>query len=175
MKKKTEETSKMNKQEIIYSAIVEKELLHNWLVQREQLKTLKELNDTMKDMTIVLKQFENHQFLEIHKSKWKMVLYNLSLWMLFAIGTVLWLMMLSWSTYHFFKDSPALKSAVENQLKLRQFDIQNIKDKIKTEIKKESPDIQEIKDKVKIEVKTELKKEATTVSKNNAWIWVPLK
>ena len=48
-------------------------------------------------------------------------------------------MLLSWSTYHFFKDSPAIKDAIENQLKIRQFDIQNIKDKVKDELKKESP------------------------------------
>ncbi|EKE28426.1 MAG: hypothetical protein ACD_3C00060G0006 [uncultured bacterium (gcode 4)] len=171
----TEDVKKMNKQEIIYSAVVEKELLHNWLVQREQLRTLKELNDTMKEMTLVLKQFENHQFLEIHRSKWKIMLYNLSLWMLFAIWTVLWLMLLSWSTYHFFKDSPAIKSAIENQLKMRQFDIQNIKDKVKTEISKENPvNIQEIKDKVKKEVKTELSTEASNIETGNTNTWISI-
>ena len=77
-------------------------------------------------------------------------------------------MLLSWSTYHFFKDSPAIKSAIENQLKMRQFDIQNIKDKVKTEISKENPvNIQEIKDKVKKEVKTELSTEASNIEKGN--------
>ena len=122
---------KMKKQEIVYSAIVEKELLHNWLVQREQLKTLKELNSTVKELTFVLKEFETHQFLEIHKSKWKILLYNLSLWILFAIWTVLWFMILSWTTYHFFKDSEALKNLVDSQLKIRQFDVEEIKDKAK--------------------------------------------
>ncbi len=129
----------IKKHEIIYSAIVEKELLHNWLVQREQLKTLKELNTTINELTEILKEFEKHQYFEIHRSKWKIILYNLSLWILFAIWTVLWLMFLSWSTYHFFKDSTALRNVVENQLKIRQFDIQNIKDKVKAEIKKELP------------------------------------
>lgn len=133
----SDSSKKMKKQEIIYSAVVEKELLHNWLVQREQLKTLKELNIAIKDLTEILKMFETHQFLEIHKHKWKIVLYNLSLWMLFAIWTVLWLLLLSWSTYHFFKDSTALKNAIDNQLKIRQFNVQDIKDKIKSELKKD--------------------------------------
>lgn len=77
---KTEKSQKQfNKQEIIYSAIVEKELLHNGLVQREQLKTLRELNETMKTLTVILQDFERHEFLEIHKSKWKIILYNISL------------------------------------------------------------------------------------------------
>ena len=131
------EEKKLKKNEIIYSAIVEKELLHNWLVQREQLKTLKELNTTMKELTGVLKDFEQHQFLEIHRSKWKLALYNISLWILFAIWTVLGLLLLSWFTYHFLKDSQAIKNVVDSQLKLRQFNIDDIKDKVKEEIKME--------------------------------------
>lgn len=126
-------SQKLDKKEIIYSAIVEKELLHNWLVQREQLKTLKELEKTMKDMTEVLKEFRDHQFLEIHKSKWKIILYNLSLGMLFAIWTVLGLMFLSWSTYHIFKDSTEIRNIINNQLRVRQFDLQEIKDKAKSD------------------------------------------
>lgn len=124
-------SQKLDKKEIIYSAIVEKELLHNWLVQREQLKTLKELEKTMKDLTEVLTEFRDHQFLEIHKSKRKIILYNLSLGMLFAIWTVLGLMFLSWSTYHIFKDSTEIRNIINNQLKVRQFDLQEIKDKAK--------------------------------------------
>lgn len=123
--KQPEKTFK--KQEIIYSAIVEKELLHNWLVQREQLKTLKELNSTIKDLTVILQEFEKHQFMTIHKSKLKIALYNLALWMLFAIWTVLGLIFLSWSTYHFFKDSEQLKWIINKQLEMRQFDLNGIK------------------------------------------------
>jgi hypothetical protein len=78
-------------------------------------------------------------------------------------------MTLSWSTYHFFKDSPAIKSAIENQLKMRQFDIQNIKDKVKSEIKTENPvNVQDLKNKVKSEVKIELKKESIQAAKNSS-------
>lgn len=129
------DAKKIKKQEIIYSAIVEKELLHNWLVQKEQLKTLKELNVAIKELIDILKVFETHEFLTIHKSKWKIALYNLSLWMLFAIWTVLWLLFLSWSTFHFFKDSEALKNIVNNQLSSRQFNVQEIKEKADEAIK----------------------------------------
>lgn len=137
MKKNIESQKVFNKQEIIYSAIVEKELLHNWIVQRELLKTTKELNATLNWLTIFLKEFEKHEFLKIHKSKWKIALYNLILWVLFAIWTVFWLMFLSWSTYHFLKDSPEIKNIIQSQLNLRQFNIQEIKDKVKNELKKE--------------------------------------
>lgn len=126
------------KKKTLEISFVEKELLHNSLVQREQLKTLKELNNTIKDLTGILKDFESHQFLEIHKSKRKIALYNLSLGMLFAIWTVLWLLILSWSTYHFFKDSTEIKWLIDSQLKLRQFNVQDIKEKVKTEIKNDS-------------------------------------
>ncbi|EKE27012.1 MAG: hypothetical protein ACD_4C00086G0003 [uncultured bacterium (gcode 4)] len=134
-KKKSENDMKFEKKEIIYSAIIEKELLHNGLVQREQLKTLKEVNETMKGLTSVLKEFERHEFLTIHKSKWKIALYNFSLWILFAIWTVFWLFLVSWFTYHFIKDSEILKNIVDNQLKIRQFNIQDIRSKITSEKK----------------------------------------
>ena len=85
-----------------------------------------------------LKNIEKHEFLNIHRSKLKMALYNVSMWILFAVWTVLWLFLISWFTYHFIKDSETLKWIVDNQLKIRQFNIQDIKDKIKSEIKSES-------------------------------------
>lgn len=129
-----------NKQEVLSSSKTEKDSLHAEMVQREQLKTLIELNTTVKNLTDVLKEFENHQFMTIHRSKLKIALYNLSLGMLFAIGTVLWLLLLSWSTYHFFKDSAEIKWFIDSQLKMRQFNVQDIKEKVKSEIKQD-PDI----------------------------------
>ena len=85
---KKKEIPSFNKQEIIYSAIVEKELLHNGMVQREMLRTLKDLSKTMGNLTTVIQSVEQHQFLEMHKKKWKMGLYNIAMGMLFAIGTV---------------------------------------------------------------------------------------
>lgn len=130
-------TRKKDKKEIIENTVAEKWRLHNNLIEKEHYKILIELEKTIKDLTWVLKEFRDHQFLEIHRSKWKIVLYNLSLWILFAIWTVFWLLLISWFTYHFLKDSEAIKQVVDNQLKIRQFDIQNIKEKIKTEIKTE--------------------------------------
>ncbi len=123
---KVADAQKFNKQEIIYSAIVEKELLHNGIVQRETLKTLKDLSVAMRDMTTILQSFEQHQFLTMHQKKWKMVLYNLSMGMLFAIGTVMGLLLLSWSTYLFFRESPQIQNIINDQLKLRHFDLGEI-------------------------------------------------
>lgn len=39
-------------------------------------------------------------------------------------------------TYTFFKDSEVLKGIVDNQLKIRQFDLKEIKDKAKTDADK---------------------------------------
>ena len=130
------EKAKNNKGEVIRDAFIEKEFLHNSIVQKELLKTVKELNETMKDNTNVLKCIEKHEFLSMHKSKWKIALYNFSLWIFFAIWTVAWLFLISWFTYHFLKDSEVLKNIVDNQLKIRQFNIQDIKDKINLENKK---------------------------------------
>ncbi len=121
--KETKNFKQFNKKEIIYSAIVEKELLHNWIVQKELLKNTKALYSIMQELTTVLKWLESNEYFKIHKSKWKILLYNLSLWILFAIWTVMWLLFLSWSTYHFFKDSEILKNIIESQLKIRQFDM----------------------------------------------------
>lgn len=133
-KEKIDSDKKFMKQEIVYNAIVEKELLHNGLVQREMLKTLKDLNETMKDSTIVLKNLEKHQFLQLHRSTFKIIIYNLAQWMLFAIWTVLWLLFLSWLTYNFLKDSGAIQNIVEKQLNIRQFNVTDIKEKIKEEL-----------------------------------------
>lgn len=133
----TKNSLNKKKESVIGSSIVEKEELHADMVQREQLKTLKELNWTVQNLTSILKEFENHQFMTIHRSKWKIALYNLSLGMLFAIGTVMWLLFLSWSTYHFFKDSSEIKWFIDSQLKMRQFSVQDIKEKVKAEIKQD--------------------------------------
>jgi len=107
-------------------------------IQKKLLKTLENLNKNIEENNKTLKNIEKHEFLNIHRSKWKMALYNISMWILFAVGTVLWLFLISWFTYHFIKDSETLKWIVDSQLKIRQFSIQDIKEKIKSEIKSEN-------------------------------------
>lgn len=143
-KKNVNSSLSQKKENVLETSIIGKDILHADMVQREQLKTLKELNIAVKDLTYILKEFEGHQFMTIHRSKWKIALYNLSLWILFAIWTVLWLLMLSWSTYHFFKDSSEIKGFIDSQLKIRQFNIQDIKEKVKSEIKKDSETIKTV-------------------------------
>lgn len=70
-------------------SFVEKELLLNSLTQQELLKTTKDLNKTIKELTKTLKILEGHEYLTLHKNKWKLIGYNIFLGMLFAIGTVL--------------------------------------------------------------------------------------
>lgn len=53
--------------------------------------------------------------------------------MLFAFGTVFGLVFLSWMTYTFFKDSEVLRGVVDNQLKMRRLDFNEIKEKARTD------------------------------------------
>lgn len=89
MNKTAQEKKTTEKNMVKEVAFVGKELLLNSMTQQELLKTTKDLNKTIKDLTKTLKVLEKHEYLNIHKSKWKLIGYNLSLGMLFAIGTVL--------------------------------------------------------------------------------------
>lgn len=89
MSKTFQEQKIQEKNTIKEVSFVEKELLLNSLTQQELLKTTKDLNKTIKELTKTLKILEGHEYLMIHKSKWKLIGYNISLGMLFAIGTVL--------------------------------------------------------------------------------------
>lgn len=85
----------------------------------------------MLDQTLNL--IKEHEFVELHSSKWKIFAYQIGLGILFAFGTVFGLVFLSWMTYTFFKDSEVLRAVVDNQLKMRQFDFKEIKEKAKTD------------------------------------------
>ncbi len=117
-------------------SFVQKELLLNSLTQRQLLSTTQELNKTIKELTTTLMLLEQHEYLTLHKNKWKLIGYNVFLGMLFAIGTVLWFLVISWFTFNFFKDSAILNQFVQNQLKARQFDIGSMKEKVKNELAK---------------------------------------
>lgn len=71
--------------------------------------------------------------MEFHSSKWRIFAYQIFLGVLFAFGTVLGLVFLSWTTYTFFKDSAVLRGVVDNQLRMRQFDIKEIREKAKSD------------------------------------------
>lgn len=88
--KKTSSDKKTSEKNIVKEvSFVEKELLLNSLTQQELLKTTKELNGTLKELTKTLKVLERHEYLQLHKNKWKLIGYNILLGILFAIGTVL--------------------------------------------------------------------------------------
>lgn len=89
MNKSISETKTSEKKIIKEVSFVEKGLLLNSLTQQELLKTTKDLNKTIKELTKTLKVLEKHEFLTLHKNKWKLIGYNILLGMLFAIGTVL--------------------------------------------------------------------------------------
>lgn len=129
-------TDKKTKEKNIIKEVsfVEKELLLNSLTQKELLKTTIDLNKTIKELTKTLKVLEKHEYLTLHKNKWKLIGYNIFLGMLFAIGTVFGLVLLSWLTFNFFKDSAILTQIVRDQLKIRQFDIGGMREKAKNEL-----------------------------------------
>ena len=134
MSKSIQEAKTSEKKIIKEVSFIEKELLLNSLTQQELLKTTKDLNKTIKELTKTLKVLEKHEFLTLHKSKWKLIGYNIALGMLFAIGTVCGFLVLSWLTFNFFKDSTILNQFVQNQLKMRQFDIGDIREKVKNDL-----------------------------------------
>lgn len=115
-------------------SFVEKELLLNSMTQKELLKTTMDLNKTIKELTRTLKTLEQHEYLTLHKNKWKLIAYNIFLGMLFAIGTVFGLVLLSWLTFNFFKDSAILTQIVQSQLKARQFDLGGMREKVQNEL-----------------------------------------
>lgn len=117
-------------------SFVEKELLLNSMTQQELLKTTKDLDNTIRELTETLKVIQENEYLTIHKNKWKLVGYNIFLGMLFAVGTVFGLVLLSWLTFNFFKDSTMLNQIVQNQLRMRQLDIRDIREKVKSDLTK---------------------------------------
>lgn len=89
MKKNTLDKKTEEKNIVKEVSFVEKELLLNSMTQQELLKTTKGLNMTIKELIKTLKNLERHEYLTLHKNKWKLIGYNIFLGMLFAIGTVL--------------------------------------------------------------------------------------
>lgn len=128
VKQANEENSK-KKKEVLKESFVEKELLQASLVQRELMGSLDHLNENLQKLDSTLNLIREHEFVEFHKSKWRIFAYQILLGILFAIGTVLGLILLSWLSYNFFKDSQILRDIVESQLKMRKFDLNEIKDK----------------------------------------------
>ena len=119
-------TSK-KKAETLQETFIGKELLQASVVQRELVRDLRDLNANLQSLDQTLNLIREHEFVEFHKSKWKIFAYQILLGILFAIGTVLGLALFSWMTYTFFKDTEALKTIIDNQLKLRQFDFKEIR------------------------------------------------
>ncbi len=93
----------------VREAFVEKELLQASIVQRELVQELRELGSSLKVLDQTLNLIKEHEFVELHSSKWKIFAYQIGLGVLFAFGTVFGLVFLSWMTYTFFKDSEVLR------------------------------------------------------------------
>lgn len=122
-------TAVSEKKEILKESFVDKELLNASLVQRELMGTIEILNENLKALNRTLILIREHEFVEFHKSKWKIFAHQILLGMLFAFGTVFGLIFLSWASYNVFKDSAILRDIVQSQLKMRNFDLTDIKDK----------------------------------------------
>jgi hypothetical protein len=57
----------------------EKANINNQDLQKKLLKTLENLNKNIEENNKTLKNIEKHEFLNIHRSKLKMALYNVSM------------------------------------------------------------------------------------------------
>jgi hypothetical protein len=121
--------SASEKNEILKESFVEKELLNASLIQRELMGTIEVLNGNLKELNRTLILIREHEFMEFHKSKWKIFAHQILLGMLFAVGTVLGLIVLSWISYNVIKDSAILRGIVDRQLQMRNFNLEEIKDK----------------------------------------------
>lgn len=119
----------VEKNDILKESFVEKELLNASLVQRELMATIEVLNDNLKALNATLMLIREHEFVELHKSKWRIIAYQIALGILFAIGTVVGLALISWSTYTFFKDNEILRQIVDKQLNSRNFNLSEIRER----------------------------------------------
>jgi hypothetical protein len=117
------------REKIIKESFIEQELLNASVVQKELMRSLQELNGQMGVLNHTLTLIREHEFVELHKSKWRIITYQILLGILFAIGTVLGLALFSWTTYTFFKDSEILRQIVDKQLDSRNFNITGIREK----------------------------------------------
>lgn len=70
--KTNESTSKRN-------LPTEPRLLSESAEQQELAETMQELIKTIKELAETLKVLEQHEYLELHRSKWKLVAYNILL------------------------------------------------------------------------------------------------
>jgi hypothetical protein len=117
------------KKNILRESFIEKELLNASVVQQELLISIRDLNSQLGILNSTINLIREHEFVELHKSKWRIVIYQLCLGTLFAVGTVLGLALISWATYTFFKDNEILRQIVDKQLSTRNFNLGEIKDR----------------------------------------------
>ena len=104
------------------------------MINNSSNNTVEEIKNELKSQTGELKEIkeilillDSHGIVKLHKNKFYLIIYNISLGILFAIGTVLWLFLISWFTFLFLKDSTIIKDIIDNQLKMRYIDIKNIR------------------------------------------------
>ena len=117
------------KKAILKESFIEKELLNASVVQKELMMSIRDLNSQLGILNTTINLIREHEFIELHKSKWRIVVYQLCLGILFAAGTVLGLALISWATYTFFKDNEILRQIVDKQLSTRNFNFGEIKDR----------------------------------------------
>jgi hypothetical protein len=128
-KKSTNDPENSQKKKILRESFIEKELLNASLVQQELMISIRDLNSQLGILNSTINLIREHEFVELHKSKWRIVIYQLCLGILFAVGTVLGLALISWATYTFFKDNEILRQIVDKQLSTRNFNLGEIKDR----------------------------------------------
>lgn len=92
------------------------------------------LHTSLESLTSVLGRIEKHEFVRLHKNRLRIFLYQIFLGISFAIGTVCGLLLLSWFSYLFLKDSQTVQAIVNGQLQARHFDLQDMQSKIKESV-----------------------------------------
>ncbi len=73
------ESSTFTRQKIAKESFIELELLNASVVQRELMRAIRDLNTQMGTLNSTLNLIREHEFVELHNSKWRIIAYQISL------------------------------------------------------------------------------------------------
>lgn len=88
---------------------------------RKQERSLARIDGSLRDIA-------ERGIPERRPSRAQAFLHQILLGMLFAMGTVLGLALMSWLTYTYFRDSEVIRQIIEDQLRIRNFDFDRLRE-----------------------------------------------